>query len=112
MTDKVIVYTTCGNNSDADKLARALVEQRLAACVNVVDGARSIYRWNEAVEQASEALLVIKTMAERYGELEAAIRERSTYELPEIVAVPIAQGLADYLEWVRAATAGTKEISG
>lgn len=102
----LLVLTTCDSSAQAEALAEHLVERRLAACVNVLGAVRSTYRWGDAIEHASEALLVIKTTAARYAEIEATIRDRSGYELPEVVAVPIAQGLAGYLDWVRAATRG------
>lgn len=85
-------------------LARALVEARVAACANVLAGCTSVYRWQGAVESADEVPVLIKTTAERYPALEQAIRERHPYELPEIVAVPIAHGLPAYLQWVGAET--------
>jgi periplasmic divalent cation tolerance protein len=88
----------------AELLAAALVEQRVAACVNVLMPAQSVFRWKGHVESASEVPLVIKTTAERYPMLEQAILAGHPYELPEIVAVPVEQGLPAYLEWVAAET--------
>ena len=95
-----VVLTTCGNDEDAKVLARALVERRLAACVNAVNRVTSTYRWKGEIQQDQETLLIIKTTAPRLAALEQAIREHSKYELPEIIALPIVSGGADYLTWV------------
>jgi periplasmic divalent cation tolerance protein len=98
--DLQLVLTTCGSREIADRLALALVEQRLAACVNVIPGVRSTYRWAGRIEQADEFVLMIKTAGSRLAEIEAIIRAISGYELPELVAVEIAGGSAGYLDWV------------
>jgi periplasmic divalent cation tolerance protein len=98
--EPLLVLTTCENPEQAERLARLLVEARLAACVNAVQGVTSIYRWQSTVEQATESLLVIKTTGERYKALEDAIRRESSYELPEVVAVRIERGLEGYLDWI------------
>lgn len=102
--DTLLVVTNLPDRAGAETLARLLVERRLAACVNVLAPCRSVYRWQGAVEEAEEVPLLIKTAGDRYGELETTIRAHHPYELPEIVAVPLAQGLAAYLAWVAAAT--------
>ena len=104
-TDTLLVFTNLPDQEAAVKLARALVQRRLAACVNVLGACNSVYRWNGAVEAAQEVPVLVKTRAVRYGEIEAAIRELHPYELPEIVAVPIVRGLPDYLDWVAEGTA-------
>lgn len=96
----LLVLTNLPDQASAQALATALVEERLAACVNLLAPCRSIYRWQGAIEDATEIPLLIKTTAQRYAALEAAIRARHPYELPEIIAVPIAHGLPDYLNWV------------
>ena len=96
----LLVLTTCGSAADARKIASELVERRLAACVNAVNGVVSTYRWEGRVVQEEESLLVIKTTAERYLALESAIRELSGYELPEVVAVRVDGGLPAYLDWL------------
>ena len=88
----------------AQTLAQALIERRLAACVNVLADCTSVYRWEGKVESCSEVPLLIKTTAARYPALEQAIRNLHPYELPEIIAVPIAHGLPEYLNWVAAET--------
>ena len=99
----LLVYISCPPEA-AEALARQLVEQRLAACVNLLDGVRSIYRWRDDVEQAAETLLLAKTRGSRYAQLQQAVRDAHPYELPEIVAVPIASGLPDYLHWIAEST--------
>ena len=99
MTDKKIVLTTTATREDAGKIARALVERRLAACVNVV-AIESVYRWKDAVESAEEWLLVIKTTAAAFAQVHAAIKELHIYELPECVVLPIENGSEEYLAWI------------
>jgi periplasmic divalent cation tolerance protein len=96
----LLVLTNLPDRASAEKLAAALVEQRLAACVNVLAPCRSVYRWQGAVQKEEEHPVLIKTTRERYAALEAAIRAAHPYELPEIVAVPIERGLPGYLQWV------------
>jgi periplasmic divalent cation tolerance protein len=92
---------------EARRLARALVDRRVAACVNLVPGVRSVYRWKGRVEEARETLLVIKTAASRVPDLLAAVRELHPYDVPEGIALPVVAGLAPYLRWVREET-GTR----
>jgi periplasmic divalent cation tolerance protein len=99
-TTAVIVLTTLGADDDAAELARTLVEQRLAACVNVVPGVTSIYRWKEDVEQDDEQLLVIKTTAHLLDALQARLRELHPYELPEFIVVQVSGGSEAYLGWL------------
>lgn len=98
-----MVLTTCGSRGEAEKLASALVEQRLAACVQVSD-VTSYYAWEGRVDNDPELLLLIKTKASVYPALEAFIRERHSYDLPEIVRLPIEGGLAGYLAWLDEST--------
>jgi len=99
-----LVITHLPDRESADRLARSLVDKRLAACVNILSPCRSLYRWKGAVENAEEFPMLIKTSRSRYAELEAAIRAGHPYELPEIIAVPLAAGLPAYIEWVDAET--------
>ena len=103
--DFLLVITHLPDAGSAQKLAQRLIEQRVAACVNILAPCRSVYRWQGKIEDANEVPLLIKTSAARYVALEAAIREDHPYELPEIVAVRIDRGLPDYLAWVAAETA-------
>lgn len=100
MAEHLQVTTTAGSAEEAETIAGALVERRLAACVQVVGPIVSRYRWQGEVEQAQEWLCLAKTEAGRYAELEAAIRELHSYEEPEIVATPIVAGSAGYLAWL------------
>jgi periplasmic divalent cation tolerance protein len=101
--ESLLVLVTCPPAA-ADALARALVERKLAACVNRIDGVRSVYRWRGAVESAEECLLLAKTTRARYPQLEAAVRAQHPYELPEIVAVSLTCGLPAYLQWLAQST--------
>ena len=100
----LLVVTNAPDRAVAQKIASALIEQRLAACVNVLAECTSVYRWKGAVEAAAEVPLLIKTRAEQYDAVEAAIRSLHPYELPEIIAFPVARGLPAYLDWVEAQT--------
>ena len=101
MTDKIVILVTCASEDEAEKLARALVEERLAACVNI-HGApiRSIYRWEGKVERSKEHLLIIKSTLARFPALRDAISKVHSYDLPEIIALPIAAGSDAYLNWL------------
>jgi periplasmic divalent cation tolerance protein len=107
--ETMVVLTTCGNDEDANALARVLVERRLAACVNAISKVASTYRWKGEVQQDQETLLIIKTTAPRLAALEQTIREHSKYELPELIALPVDAGGADYLAWVRESVAEFKD---
>lgn len=98
--ETLLVLTNLPDEASAQSLAAALVSGRLAACVNILAPCRSVYRWQGEIENAQEVPLLIKTTATRYAALEAAIRAGHPYELPEIIAVPIAHGLPEYLRWV------------
>ena len=100
----LLVFTNLPNRDTAVALARALIERRAAACVNVLGECVSVYRWQGKVEEAAEVPVLIKSTEETYPALEQAIRELHPYELPEIVAVPLSRGLPDYLDWVIAET--------
>lgn len=100
MTDKLLVLTTAGSEMEAQKIAQALVDRRLAACVNIVPRIQSIYRWQGNVEQTVEYLLLIKTVQAREEQVSAAIRELHSYELPEFITVSIEGGSAEYLKWL------------
>ena len=103
-TDTYLVITNLPDRESAGRLAHLLIEKRLAACINILSPCRSVYRWEGKTEDAEEFPVLIKTTRARYPELEAAIRAAHPYELPEIIAVPLAGGLPAYLEWVEAET--------
>lgn len=98
----VIVLCTCADASVALNLARRLVDTRLAACVNILPGVTSVYAWEDKVESSAEHLLVIKTEAELFFGVQEFIKQNHSYELPEVIAVPILHGLPDYLKWISA----------
>lgn len=100
MTDKIVILSTCANEDEAERLARALVDARLAACVNVLPRMRSFYRWKGAVENAAECLLLIKSSRQLFPELLAAIEKLHSYDVPEVVVLPIVDGAANYLNWL------------
>jgi periplasmic divalent cation tolerance protein len=102
--DGLLVITNLPDRESAEKLALLLLEQRLAACVNILAPCDSVYRWQGEIQHDEEHPLLIKTVKQRYAELEAAIRANHPYELPEIIAVPITGGLPAYLEWVESET--------
>jgi periplasmic divalent cation tolerance protein len=100
MTDKRIILSTAGSREEAERIASALVERRLAACVNIVGPIASVYRWQGAVERAEEFLLLIKTTSARSDAVAAAIKELHSYEVPECVELPITAGSDAYLKWL------------
>ena len=102
--ETLLVYCTCPDETAGAELATALVEQGLAGCINVLPGITSIYKWHGEMKSGSEALLLIKTPARKYPALEAEIRDRHPYELPEIIAVSLNTGLPDYLNWIHTET--------
>jgi len=97
----LIVYCTCPPGEKALDIAETLVREHLAACVNVLAGITSFFHWEDKLQTAAEFLLLAKTTRARYPELESRLRELHPYELPEIVAVPMAYGLPDYLQWIQ-----------
>ena len=102
MTDKVVVLSTCGSAEEAGRIARALLEKRLAACVNIVPGVRSVYRWQGAIEDAGEWLLVIKSRRGLVGPLREELERLHSYEVPELLALEVVEGAPNYLRWLEA----------
>jgi periplasmic divalent cation tolerance protein len=100
MTDKIVILSTCSGEEEGERIARGLVEARLAACVTIVPRVRSIYRWQGAVEDAAECLLVIKSSQPLLAGLRSALEKLHSYEVPEVVAVPIIDGAPNYLSWL------------
>lgn len=106
MTGKVVVLVTCETAKQARRIARALVDARLAACGNILEApVRSIYRWKGKVETAQECLLILKTSRRRFAALERVVKRLHSYDVPEIIALPIAAGSAEYLRWIEACVA-------
>ncbi|MDR5683132.1 MAG: divalent-cation tolerance protein CutA [Armatimonadota bacterium] len=103
----LVCLITASTPDEASRIARALVEERLAACVNVVPGIRSVYRWREAIEEADELLLVAKTTAASFERLRERVLALHSYEVPEIVALPIESGHPDYLMWMAESVGGS-----
>jgi len=101
MTDKIVVLVTCGSKKEARKIAQALVQRRLAACVQEIGvPVRSMYRWKGRVESANEVLLLIKTSRKRFSAVSTLVKKLHSYEVPEIIALNIAAGSRDYLDWI------------
>ena len=102
MKEILLVLTNVPDNDTAGRISRQLVEQRLAACVNILPGVKSVYRWQGAIEETDEITLLIKTTRDSYTKLEATLKAVHPYEVPEILALPISVGLSSYLDWVAA----------
>jgi periplasmic divalent cation tolerance protein len=112
MTDKIVVLVTCASAKEARRIARGLVEARLAACGNVLETpVRSIYRWRGKVETAREYLLIVKTSRQRFAALEKMVKRLHSYDVPEIIAVPIAVGSPNYLKWIDESVGSHQGIS-
>ena len=112
MTDKIVVFSTCGSEAEAERLARHLVEAHLAACVNVVAPVRSFYRWKGAIEDAQEWLLIIKTARSLFDGLRTALETAHSYELPEVLALPVVEGSPNYLAWLEGELASSRFTPG
>lgn len=100
MTDKIVVFVTAPNLTEAQKIAKRLVKLKFAACVNVTEPVRSVYRWKGKVEQQKEYLLIIKTTRDKFKKVEAEILSNHRYTTPEIICLPIIDGTANYLAWI------------
>lgn len=101
MTDKIVVLVSCGTEREANRIGKALVERRVAACANIFHSpVKSIYRWKGNVETAKEFLMVVKTSRARFNEIERMVKALHSYDVPEIIALPIATGSRDYLKWI------------
>lgn len=100
MTDKIVVFTTCGSTEEAENLARQLVETHAAACVNLLPQIRSFYRWQGKIEDATEWLLVIKSSRAKFDEVRRLLEAAHSYEVPEVLALPVLDGSPGYLAWL------------
>jgi periplasmic divalent cation tolerance protein len=105
MCEAIVVMVTCANDEEADAIADRVVAERLAACAGVAGHVRSLFHWQGALSRATETLLLLKTRAELFDRLSRRVRELHSYEVPEIIALPVVAGDADYLAWVRESTA-------
>jgi len=101
VSSELIVFVTTSSNDEANRIADALVSERLAACVNIVSAIQSVYRWEGRIVSDQESLLIIKTTDERYSQLERRVKELHTYTTPEVVAIKIETGSEQYLSWLR-----------
>jgi periplasmic divalent cation tolerance protein len=101
---EIVVFVTAPSSSEAEQLGSAIVSSGLAACANVVKGIQSIFRWENRINVENECLIIMKTTLDRFPDLEAAVRRRHSYTVPEIIALPIVRGSEPYLEWIRKET--------
>lgn len=106
--DARILMCTCPDATCAEKIATQLVQKRLAACVNILPGLQSVYEWQGKVQTDSECQLIIKTTVHNLDAIEALVNELHPYELPELIVVPVSEGSADYLNWIRRNTRKTQ----
>jgi len=102
----MFVYATAGDAAEALRIGRAVVEERLAACANIIDGMRSVYRWEGVVQEAGEAVLILKTTDDRLGALIARVKDLHSYDCPCIEALPVVAGNQGFLDWVANETHG------
>ncbi|MGH9804893.1 MAG: divalent-cation tolerance protein CutA [Candidatus Acidiferrales bacterium] len=109
MTDKVVVLSTCGSSEEAARIARTLVEERLAACVNITSPLRSLYRWEGEVCDEEEVLLVVKTSRTLFDRVRRAIEKLHSYQVPEVVCLPMIDASPNYLNWLTASVQGDSE---
>ena len=100
MTESIVVLVTCGSEEEALKIAHSLVEEHLAACVNLISPIRSIYRWEGKILDEREWLLIVKTQRQRFEELEKKVKSLHSYSVPEIIGLPIVEGSSSYLNWL------------
>jgi periplasmic divalent cation tolerance protein len=103
-TEEIVIFITAPNEDEAVRIARSLVGARLAACVNIIKDIRSIYTWQGKVEDDSEVLMIAKTVKRLFAPLSAKVKEIHSYDVPEIIALPIMDGSEDYLKWIKAST--------
>ncbi|MEW6108021.1 MAG: divalent-cation tolerance protein CutA [Nitrospirota bacterium] len=105
MSGYIVVFITSSNEQEAEKIAKAVIESRLAACVNIIKNVRSIYRWQGRIEDDNEALMIVKTRSDLFEELLNAVKGLHSYSVPEVIAMPIIEGSGDYLKWLEKETA-------
>jgi periplasmic divalent cation tolerance protein len=105
-TEYCVILVTTGSQDEAERIARALVEEKLAACCNIVPGLRSVYRWQDAVQVDEEQLLIIKSAPAHFAAIERRVRDLHAYDVPEIIMLPVTQGFAPYLAWIDQSLSG------
>ncbi len=105
MTDVIVVLVTAPNEAEAEKIAKTITDERLAGCVNIIRGIRSIYRWQGKIEDEAEVLMVVKSRGILFPKLRRRVKELHSYTVPEILALPVADGLDEYLAWLQEETA-------
>jgi periplasmic divalent cation tolerance protein len=110
MTEKIVVFSNCGSEEEAMRVARTLVGARLAACVNILPKIQSVYRWKGAIEEESEWMLVIKSTRPLLAKLQDELRKVHSYEVPEVLAIPVVDGSSDYLSWMDSELAGSDTL--
>jgi len=103
-TEYITVFITAPNEEEASKISRTIVEERLAACVNIIRSVRSIYRWQGRIEDESEVLMVVKTKRTLFDRLQKRVKELHTYAVPEIIGLPVIEGSKEYLDWLEQET--------
>lgn len=96
----IVIFVTASNKIEADKIAEALVEKKLAACVNIINGVESVFWWENKVDRASEVLLIIKSSRDKFAQISETVKALHSYEVPEIIALPITDGYKPYLDWI------------
>ena len=101
---EIVVFVTASSEEEATKIGRVLVEAGLAACANILPGVRSIFRWEGKISEEAESLIILKSRGELFDALAATVKKHHSYRVPEIIALPIVRGAADYLAWIREAT--------
>ena len=100
MTDKIVVLSMCSSEEEADRIAESLVEKQLAACVNLIRGVQSVYRWKGQIERSAETMLVIKSTRGHFDRLRTELERMHSYEVPEVIALPVVDGSPAYLDWM------------
>ncbi len=109
LDNEIVVFVTTASETEALRIGRAVVEQELAACANVLSAIRSVFRWEGKVSEEHECLMILKSRADLFDELAAAIKDLHSYSVPEIIAVPIQRGWPDYLRWIHEVTRKPKK---
>jgi periplasmic divalent cation tolerance protein len=109
MMEYIVVYATAPAEEEAERIARALVENKLAACVNIVKNMRSIYRWQGKVEDEAEVLMIVKTRKKHFASIRDMVKQLHSYSVPEIIALPVVAGSEDYLAWLGEET-GSQQV--